>query len=233
MPCTATMASPGLIQPRSLPISAARRMILSVPIMLPMTCESTPRSRPRHWFATSGVAVSASTGMAGRYLEIRRAELPVSVHTTIILASMSMLVLTAADAMASVTDTTPSSSRVLCRTAAYSCAWLVTASASEHTAAIMRTACNGYSPPAVSPLSMTASLPSSTAFATSVHSARVGRGLDTIDSSICVAVTTGLPTRLALRIIIFCARKTFSGGISMPRSPRATIMASVVARISS
>ena len=45
----------------------------------------------------------------------------------------------------------------------------------------------------VSPESITASVPSSTAFATSDASARVGRGLRIIESSICVAVTTGIP----------------------------------------
>ena len=34
-------------------------------------------------------------------------------------------------------------------------------------------------------------------------------------------------------IIIFCARKIFSVGISMPRSPRATMMASLFSKISS
>jgi len=33
---------------------------------------------------------------------------------------------------------------------------------------------------------------------------------------------TGLPAKLHFWIIIFCARKIFSVGISMPRSPRAT-----------
>ena len=42
----------------------------------------------------------------------------------------------------------------------------------------------------------TASAPSSTALATSEHSARVGRGFLIIDSSICVATTTGLPALL-------------------------------------
>mmetsp|Transcript_229 Transcript_229/g.462 ORF Transcript_229/g.462 Transcript_229/m.462 type:complete len:213 (+) Transcript_229:1433-2071(+) len=80
---------------------------------------------------------------------------------------------------------------------------------------------------------MTQSVPSKTALATSVASARVGRGLLIIDSSICVAVMTGLPATLHLRIIIFWARNTFSGGISMPISPLATIMPSHAARISS
>lgn len=55
------------------------------------------------------------------------------------------------------------------------------------------TASTGKEPAAVSPLSMTQSVPSSTALATSVASARVGRGFLIILSSICVAVMTGLP----------------------------------------
>ena len=47
------------------------------------------------------------------------------------------------------------------------------------------------------------SVPSRMALATSVASARVGSRLQTIDSSICVAVMTGLPTRLALAINCF------------------------------
>mmetsp|Transcript_52898 Transcript_52898/g.147305 ORF Transcript_52898/g.147305 Transcript_52898/m.147305 type:complete len:222 (-) Transcript_52898:585-1250(-) len=95
------------------------------------------------------------------------------------------------------------------------------------------TAFKGNWPAAVSPESITQSVPSSTALATSLASARVGRGRLTIDSSICVAVMTGLPFKLHLAIIIFCARKTFSGGISMPRSPRATIMPSLASTIAS
>lgn len=55
------------------------------------------------------------------------------------------------------------------------------------------TASTGKAPAAVSPLSMTQSVPSSTALATSVASARVGLGFLIIDSNICVAVMTGLP----------------------------------------
>mmetsp|Transcript_13131 Transcript_13131/g.33535 ORF Transcript_13131/g.33535 Transcript_13131/m.33535 type:complete len:200 (-) Transcript_13131:596-1195(-) len=80
---------------------------------------------------------------------------------------------------------------------------------------------------------MTQSEPSRTALATSETSARVGRGFLVIDSSICVAQMTGFPARLHLAIIIFCAMKTFSGGISIPRSPRATMTPSVSSRISS
>jgi hypothetical protein len=55
--------------------------------------------------------------------------------------------------------------------------------------AIVDAASAGNAPLAVSPLSMTASVPSNTALATSVISARVGSGLVTMLSSICVAVT--------------------------------------------
>ena len=46
---------------------------------------------------------------------------------------------------------------------------------------------------AVSAESMTALVPSNTALATSLTSARVGVGAWIIDSSICVAVITGRP----------------------------------------
>ena len=64
---------------------------------------------------------------------------------------------------------------------------------------ITLTASTGNAPAAVSPESITQSVPSSTALATSVASARVGRGFLHIDSSICVAVMTGLPAMLHLR----------------------------------
>ena len=59
--------------------------------------------------------------------------------------------------------------------------------------AIVATTPTGSAPTAVSAESMTALVPSSTAFATSVTSARVGVDAVTIDSSICVAVMTGRP----------------------------------------
>ena len=66
-------------------------------------------------------------------------------------------------------------------------------SACRQVRAMISTAAVGNLPPAVSPLSITQSAPSRTALATSEHSARVGRGLLIIDSSICVATTHGLP----------------------------------------
>ena len=92
--------------------------------------------------------------------------------------------------------------------------------------AIVFTASTGYFPPAVSPLSITASVPSKTAFETSVSSARVGRGFKIMESSICVAVITGLPAFLQHRIIAFCARGIFSVGSWTPKSPRAIIIPS-------
>ena len=76
---------------------------------------------------------------------------------------------------------------------------------------------------AVSPESITASVPSRIALKTSDASARVGCGLVVIDSSICVAVMTTLPRAFASRMIRFCAEGTRSGDNSTPRSPRATI----------
>ena len=54
-----------------------------------------------------------------------------------------------------------------------------------------RTAAAGSWPMAVSPESMRALVPSKTALATSLTSARVGVGAEIIDSSIWVAVMTG------------------------------------------
>jgi len=96
---------------------------------------------------------------------------------------------------------------------------------------IASTASRGYWPAAVSAESITASVPSRMALATSEASARVGRGAWTMDSSIWVAVITGLPCRLASRMICFCIRGTSSNGSSTPRSPRATMIASDASRM--
>ena len=69
--------------------------------------------------------------------------------------------------------------------------------------AMMRTASTGYAPAAVSPDSMRQSVPSYTALATSATSARVGRGARIIESSICVAVMTGVLRSLHRRMIFF------------------------------
>mmetsp|Transcript_52189 Transcript_52189/g.161988 ORF Transcript_52189/g.161988 Transcript_52189/m.161988 type:complete len:242 (+) Transcript_52189:537-1262(+) len=99
--------------------------------------------------------------------------------------------------------------------------------------AMMSAASTGKSPMAVSPESMTQSVPSRTAFATSLASARVGRGDLFMDSSICVAVMTNFPAKLQRPIMTFCAMKTCSGGISMPKSPLATMIPSLAWRMAS
>ncbi len=90
--------------------------------------------------------------------------------------------------------------------------------------AIVLTASSGYLPTDVSPESITASAPSSTALATSDASARVGREFSIIDSSIWVATMTGLAFSLAIWMARFCTSGTSSSGSSTPRSPRATMI---------
>ncbi len=97
----------------------------------------------------------------------------------------------------------------------------------------VRTASTGYLPTADSPESITQSVPSMIALATSVASARVGRAFPVIDSSICVAVMTGFPRRFARWTSRFCSMAIRSIGISTPRSPRAIMMPSAAPRIPS
>ena len=99
--------------------------------------------------------------------------------------------------------------------------------------AIVSTVWIGYSPTLVSPESITASAPSRMALATSEASARVGDGLEIIDSSIWVATMTGLALSRALSMIFFWRNGTSSIGHSTPRSPRATMKPSNAAMISS
>jgi hypothetical protein len=99
--------------------------------------------------------------------------------------------------------------------------------------AMVETVMTGYSPTLVSPDSMTASAPSSTALATSEVSARVGIGLEIIDSSIWVATMTGFAMRRLSSTARFCTIGTASSGSSTPRSPRATMMPSKASMISS
>ncbi len=73
---------------------------------------------------------------------------------------------------------------------------------------------------------MSAEVPSRTAFATSLASARVGSAWWIMDSSICVAVIAGFPCSSEQRMIRFWTSGTAAGPISTPRSPRATMTAS-------
>ena len=73
------------------------------------------------------------------------------------------------------------------------CRYDASDSARSATVAIVRTTNAGSCPMAVSRDSMSTSVPSNTALATSLTSARVGDGPVIIDSNICVAVITGTP----------------------------------------
>ena len=99
--------------------------------------------------------------------------------------------------------------------------------------AIISTASTGCFPTAVSWESITASVPSKIALATSATSARVGRVEWTIDSSIWVAVMVGLAARPATASSRFWTSGTSSIGSSMPRSPRAIMIPSAAWMISS
>ena len=106
-------------------------------------------------------------------------------------------------------------------------------SAPKHTFAITATVSEGYCPAAVSAESITASVPSNTALATSITSARVGIGLLIIDSIICVAVITTRFNLRERRINFFCTPTNSGSPISTPKSPRATIITSEAKIISS
>ena len=110
--------------------------------------------------------------------------------------------------------------RARCAGAAAVASHAVSLSASAMMRAIMATASRGYLPLAVSAESMTASVPSKIALATSLASARVGRGFSIIDSSICVAVITGLRHSSARRMMCFWMSGTFSGGSPRPVAAR-------------
>ncbi len=95
------------------------------------------------------------------------------------------------------------------------------------------TVSTGYLPTLVSPESITASAPSSTALATSDASARVGREFSIIESSIWVATMTGLAFSRHSCTARFCTSGTWSSGSSTPRSPRATMTPSKASTIAS
>mmetsp|Transcript_22145 Transcript_22145/g.62295 ORF Transcript_22145/g.62295 Transcript_22145/m.62295 type:complete len:211 (+) Transcript_22145:449-1081(+) len=80
---------------------------------------------------------------------------------------------------------------------------------------------------------MTASARSRAALVTSATSARVGRGFFCIDSSICVATTTGLPASRHLATTVFCHVAIWASGTSTPKSPRATMIPSLFSMMSS
>mmetsp|Transcript_68685 Transcript_68685/g.196978 ORF Transcript_68685/g.196978 Transcript_68685/m.196978 type:complete len:329 (+) Transcript_68685:559-1545(+) len=192
--------------------------------------ETTPRTHCS-WRTVLSLAEMARMVALGRYLAMTLAVWPVSVRAMMRGQPESIVAFTAEEQMDSTGVMPLNFSSVVWHKLWYKDSYSTTLSASSQMRRMMVTASIGKAPAAVSPESMTQSVPSSTAFATSLASARVGRGRAVMDSSICVAVTTGLPTMLHLEIIIFCAKNTFSGGISMPKSPRATMMPSLASQI--
>mmetsp|Transcript_19298 Transcript_19298/g.65578 ORF Transcript_19298/g.65578 Transcript_19298/m.65578 type:complete len:288 (-) Transcript_19298:650-1513(-) len=99
------------------------------------------------------------------------------------------------------------------------------------TDAMTASALLGCSPCAVSPESITASVPSRTAMEMSLTSARVGVGYSIMLSSMFVATITGLPSVRHRRMMSVCSIGTSSRGISAPRSPLATMAPSAASRI--
>ena len=171
--------------------------------------------------------VIAIIGQGGRYLLTIRAVPPLEVSDTIAAALTSFAMSRAAWLTASAVSQTCGIVRGFLRQSS------VSFSVRMIIRCIVSTASTGYFPPAVSPESMTASAPSITALATSLASARVGRGLRIIESSIWVATITGLPCTRHFSMISFWTIGTSSVFISTPRSPRATIMPSPTESISS
>mmetsp|Transcript_8449 Transcript_8449/g.35345 ORF Transcript_8449/g.35345 Transcript_8449/m.35345 type:complete len:287 (-) Transcript_8449:1421-2281(-) len=182
------------------------------------------------WRAVAASAVTTRMGHGGRYLDIALAAAPFPEMTTMSSAAQSTAPI-AADAAAD--SMVVNGLCVKSRRNEIDAEEVLASSALALIAAIVDTATAGNAPFAVSPDSIVASAPSNTAFATSSISARVGSGLSHIDSNICVAQMANRPATFAFVMSIFCASATFCDGISMPRSPRATMMPSEYLRIAS
>mmetsp|Transcript_12972 Transcript_12972/g.45038 ORF Transcript_12972/g.45038 Transcript_12972/m.45038 type:complete len:388 (-) Transcript_12972:477-1640(-) len=250
-----TTASPALQSPLRLACSMASLMhsfaAVGASVLGSAALLTTTGMRPlvrRHCLATWSALLSVSgkpiecrldlgttptmVGWAGRYFAMHLAAVPLAARTTMMAACTLAAVSTALDARLSMVLIGESDMDV-CSVDCASARLSTHSSASSHIPAMVCTASSGYAPAAVSPLSMTQSVPSSTALATSVASARVGLGAAIMLSSICVAVMTGFAARLHLRIIIFCTQKILLSAISIPRSPRATITPSARSRMAS
>jgi hypothetical protein len=134
------------------------------------------------------LSVSTTIRTPGRRAATMRAEKPLLVNTTMVEAPSNRTAVTEAAAMVSSVVALPGATRSSpCPRGTGAC------SAAAAMRRMASTASTGCRPAAVSAESITASVPSRMALATSLASARVGRGCCTIDSSICVAVITGRP----------------------------------------
>ena len=159
-------------------------------------------------------------GMPELIRDIHRAVDPDSVNAPMAAVSVWLAAYMAAMAMVSSTCSNRVSMRCRDRVAA-SCF-----SASRQMVPMASTASAGCLPTAVSAESMTASVPSSTALATSKTSARVGTGFSIMDSIIWVAVTTTRLRVLARLMSDFCTAGSLASLISTPRSPLAIMIPS-------
>ncbi len=189
----------------------------------------TPQNRLQR-LAVAGSGVTATIGIWGRHLEAMRAVDPDCVKAMIAVARISSAVRAAERLTASAISIVSSGDcrRVRRCRPVLNCS----CSAALHMRRIIATVSTGYLPIAVSADSITASVPSKIALATSEASARVGLGLSRIESSIWVAVITGVRVSEHRRMIRFCHTGTSSGATSTPKSPRATMSASATLTIS-
>ncbi len=137
--------------------------------------------------------------MSERMRDIHSAVEPDSVSATIARTSRWFAVYITAAAMASSVRRNSPSVR---RSGRFDCCHF---SAPSITCAIARTTRPGWRPTAVSAESITASVSSITALATSETSARVGTGAWIMDSIICVAVITSRLFARARAMMCFCS----------------------------
>ena len=167
-------------------------------------------------------------GMPERSRDISRGVLPVSVMA--IMAATLLSRLAACMAAMAMTSSMLSALSLMGRSVRRSCQ---VRSAPRIMRSMACTVSAGKSPTAVSADSITASVPSSTALATSETSARVGWGLWIMDSIIWVAVITKRFSARARRMMCFCTPTSSASPISTARSPRATMTPSEATMIAS
>ena len=221
-PATITTRSPRQTYPASVAARSAFESSASESSVSSAASGTTPQVRSSRR-CTPASGVTAMMGCAGRQAATRRGLLPRSVGAMIAAARTSRAVWQALRATARPVSSSASSRRCQRRTRL---AYSGEASTARAIRSMVSTAATGYAPLAVSPDSITASVPSKIALATSVASARVGRGLRIIESSICVAVMTGFRCSWHAAMMRFCASGISSTGRRTPRSPRATMMPS-------
>ena len=223
-PATMITLSPSTTRPAASSTSSTCIAISSVCRASPTRKVSTPQVSAS-WLRVHWLGVKASIGMRGRTRDSRRVESPLVVKVMRYLQPSSSPISAAAAVTAPPLELgRVPSGRMRCSP------W---SSVFSMMRAMVRTAANACLPTLVSPESIRASAPSSTALAASEASARVGRLFSIIDSSTWVATMTGLARRRAISHARFCTSGTSSSGISTPRSPRATITPSKARMISS